>query len=98
MPWTWNTCLARSRPIVAICMVDGSSCDSSQRSPYGDSSPGAGAVHHIMKRLMHCTNFEKNNGTHLHGTHVPVEGAVNSIRLDRQRHSQTRVVVISQSF
>src|SRR5436190_3698389 len=23
------------------------SCDSTQRSPYGDSSPGAGAVHHI---------------------------------------------------
>jgi hypothetical protein len=26
-----------------------------------------------MKRLMHCTNFEKNNGTHVHGTHVRVE-------------------------
>jgi hypothetical protein len=25
------------------------------------------------KGLMHCTNFEKNAGTHLHGTHRAVE-------------------------
>jgi hypothetical protein len=24
MPWTWKTCLARSRPIVVISMTDGS--------------------------------------------------------------------------
>src|SRR5262245_39554741 len=30
--------------------VDGSLCESWQRSPYGDSSPGAGAVHHIKTR------------------------------------------------
>jgi hypothetical protein len=39
--------LAISKPIVVICMWTAPSCDSSQRSPYGNSSPGAGAVHHI---------------------------------------------------
>src|SRR4051812_47158293 len=29
------------------------SCDSTQRSPYGDSSPGAGAVHHITSGCEH---------------------------------------------
>jgi hypothetical protein len=24
MPWTWKTCLAKSRPIVVTCMADGS--------------------------------------------------------------------------
>ena len=32
-----------------------------------------------MNELMHCTNIEKKNSTHIHGTHVPGEGAVHSI-------------------
>src|SRR5262249_14417480 len=40
--------LAISKPIVVICMWTAPSRDSSQRSPYGDSSPGAGAVHHTI--------------------------------------------------
>ena len=52
-----NTFLAISKPIVVICMWTAPSCDSSQRSPYGDSSPGAGAVHHITTRLMHCSKL-----------------------------------------
>src|SRR5262249_37768893 len=36
------------------------SCDSSQRSPYGDSSPGAGAVHHTTSR--HCRHSLRSAG------------------------------------
>jgi hypothetical protein len=37
--------------------VDGSKAIRLQPSPYCDSSPGAGTVHHINSRLMHCSKF-----------------------------------------
>jgi hypothetical protein len=47
-PWTWNQCLARSKPMVVICMVDGSShCGVHRRPHCGTSMPGAAAVHPI---------------------------------------------------
>src|SRR5215475_13323845 len=63
MPWTWNTFLAISKPIVVICMWTAPSCDSSQRSPYGNPLPGAGAVHHIRSRLMQCSINCNDEGT-----------------------------------
>ena len=42
-PWTWNQCLARSKPMVVICMVDGSSrCGVHRRPRCGISMPGRG--------------------------------------------------------
>jgi hypothetical protein len=37
--------------------VDGSPCGLSERSPYGESSPGAGAVHHIRSGHMQCRPY-----------------------------------------
>jgi hypothetical protein len=39
MPWTWNTCLAKSRPIVATCMADGSPLVTSDGRRLGTAMP-----------------------------------------------------------
>jgi hypothetical protein len=44
--------------------VDGSSCDSSQRSPYGNSLPGADAVHHI--RSSHSITHHRARADAMH--------------------------------
>src|SRR5580658_2951814 len=56
-PWTWNQCLARSKPMVVICMVDGFPRCGVHNDDHvvAHRCRGAGAVHPIK-------NFDQRNG------------------------------------
>src|SRR5450759_3179883 len=60
MPWTWNTDLAISRPIVVIaCMIGSSKLWGPYQHPHSwHSRAGGGAVHSIISGLMHRSKAE----------------------------------------
>jgi hypothetical protein len=51
--------------------VDGSLMWLVATSPYGDSSPEAGAVHHIKIKLVHCSKKVEFKIDHLAGGLLP---------------------------
>ena len=102
-PWTWKTCLARSRPIVVISMVDGSSLVCFDSHQLGTTMPRGGHPPHQIQALDRTQpglplkpgkagtmthDYKRNGTTTLFAALNVLEGTVISRCMQRHRHQE----------